>query len=283
MEIVRDLREIRSKLLGRRRAGTSRLRGFVPTMGYLHRGHESLIERAREYNAEVCVSLFVNPTQFNQASDFENYPRETERDLEILERYQVEYVLIPHQDTIYGEGFQTYIEPGDLGTRLEGTHRPGHFRGVLTVVNILFQLVDPDLAVFGEKDFQQLRLIEQMVTDLKIPIEIIRAPLIREDDGLALSSRNVRLSAAGRSRALSISKGLQIARTKALAGERSSRKLVEVATAAIRSHPELEIEYLEIADEQRLQPVEQLSDEPARMLAAVWSDGVRLIDNIALY
>lgn len=222
--------KLRQTLKAFRGAGESI--AFVPTMGFLHEGHLSLVRTARRYASRVVVSIFVNPAQLNDPADFEKYPIDLVRDEQLLVSEGVDVLFIPTTETIYGSKklsadseYQSWVSVDRLTQPLEGAHRPGHFRGVTTVVSVLFNLVQPDVAVFGEKDFRQLRVIEQMVLDLKFPIKIVRGELVREPDGLAMSSRNVRLSPAARSAALSISRGLmraqQLFKEGELVGERA--------------------------------------------------------------
>ncbi len=253
----------------------------MPSMGSLHQGHLSLLELAKQSCTKQVVSIFVNPLQFNSPDDFEKYPRRLESDLELLAQAKASLVFTPPAEELYSERHQIRIEPGVLGQKHEGEFRPGHFSGVLTVVSLLLNLVEPDMAVFGEKDFQQLRLIEQLVQDLKFPVRIVRAPTIREADGLAMSSRNTRLSAKGREIAKAISRGLFAAKKSFDAGERQSAKLLEEVEKVWKEQPGLRIEYLRLVEENNLEPL-PIIDRPARILTAAYVEEVRLIDNIAL-
>ncbi|MCO6431136.1 MAG: pantoate--beta-alanine ligase [Deltaproteobacteria bacterium] len=254
---------------------------LVPTMGYLHEGHLSLARLAAASSDVVIVSIFVNPTQFNNPADLATYPRDLKRDLDLLEKEDFKIVFAPHEDELYAEGFQSWVNVARLTETLEGAHRPGHFQGVATVVSMLFNAVAPDAAVFGEKDFQQLRVIEQLVKDLKFPVEIIRAPIVREDDGLALSSRNVRLSPEERSSALLISKGLFEARALFQKGERNGSKLTAVVHSQLSQSPLIAPEYVELVREDDLTPIAQAAPG-ARILLAATVGKVRLIDNLSL-
>ena len=254
---------------------------FVPTMGYLHEGHVSLVHLARKFADKVVVSIFVNPSQFNKSEDLEKYPRDLPRDLALLRAAETDGVFIPTPEMIYGAGYQSWVNLTELTKPLEGTFRPGHFQGVTTVVSILFNIVQPDFAVFGEKDFQQLRVIERMVEDLKFPIQIVRGPLIRDPDGLAMSSRNVRLGPEARGRALGISRGLRKAQAAFKKGEAKSSVLESIAQNELND-PAIKIEYITVADEATLSAVEIVSG-PARILVALEVGGVRLIDNSAIY
>jgi pantoate--beta-alanine ligase len=255
--------------------------GFVPTMGYLHEGHISLVELAKRHSDRYVVSIFVNPTQFNDPRDLEKYPRDLPRDLDMLRKAGTHGVFFPTPESMYAPGHESWVELSDLPLDHEGAHRPGHFRGVTTVVSMLFNLVQPDIAVFGEKDFQQLRIIERMVDDLKFPVDIIRGPLVRESDGLAMSSRNVRLQGEARTRALHISKGLFAAQSAFAQGERVAAALREIVLKALTGVPELTVEYVEVVEETKLTRVEQASPT-SRVIVAAMVSGVRLIDNISL-
>ncbi len=267
MKVYKTIKEVKSY-----RANLKDL-AFVPTMGALHTGHLSLIELAKE--KPVAVSIFVNPLQFNDKSDFEKYPRDVERDLKKLQG--VDFVFVPEPEEILGERL-TKVSVADISTKLEGKFRPGHFDGVSTIVATLFNIIEPTDVWFGEKDFQQVVLIEQMVRDLKFNINIHRAPIVREASGLALSSRNERLSDNGKSEAASISKGLFKMREAALKGEKNIEKLKQI----YRDLCTLEIEYIEVVDELTLDPITSVASK-SRALTAVWCDGVRLIDNVSLY
>jgi pantoate--beta-alanine ligase len=256
--------------------------GFVPTMGYLHEGHLSLVDLAARRSDKVLVSIFVNPTQFNDPKDLEAYPVDLERDISLLEERGVSAVFIPTKEMIYGKRHQSAVSVSSLTALWEGADRPGHFEGVTTIVSILFHLVKPACAVFGEKDFQQLRVIEQMVEDLHFDLEIIRGPLVRESDGLAMSSRNVRLSESERQKALEISRGLRRALATYQNGEKEAGKLLGVVRAGLENLVDVKIAYLAIVSEDTLKPVEFVEDEATRMLAAAQVGKIRLIDNIAL-
>lgn len=253
---------------------------FVPTMGFLHEGHLSLLRLAKENSDKVICSIFVNPTQFNQQSDLNAYPQDREGDLRLLKEIGVDLVYTPTKESLYGKTFSTWVEVKGLSENFEGADRAGHFRGVTTVVSILFQIVRPDVAIFGEKDFQQLRIIEQMVADLHMPIEIMRAPLVREEDGLALSSRNVRLSTTARSKALLLSQSLHSARKLYQDGERDPKKLKAHITNDLK---DLRVRYVSIVDERTLQDVAHFDNaKHQRVLLAADVDGVRLLDNMPL-
>lgn len=257
--------------------------GFVPTMGYLHEGHLSLAREIRKHCDVVVASLFVNPLQFNETSDYEKYPIDHERDFDLLKREGIDIAFVPAVTDIYQENSQTRVLVTELSKPLEGKFRPGHFEGVTTVVAALFNLVRPDVAIFGEKDLQQLRVIEQMVRDLHFPIKIIRGAIVREVDGLAMSSRNVRLSAEARSKALLLSRSLKHARELVQAGESSAVKVIEEIEKLYKDQDSVKLEYFSVADEDTLDEVtELLPGRPYRALVAASIDGVRLIDNSSL-
>jgi pantoate--beta-alanine ligase len=255
--------------------------GLVPTMGALHDGHLALIELARDRADDVVVSIFVNPLQFERDDDFDRYPRPIDDDVAACAAAGVAAVYAPTAASMYPEGFQTHVEPGALADGMEGAMRPGHFRGVTTVVAKLFGATHPHLAVFGEKDFQQLAVIRRMVDDLDMGIEIVAAPIVREPDGLALSSRNRRLPPADRAAAVSIPRGLEAAASAVAAGERDVAVIESTARAVVAAEPRARVEYVTVFDAQTLHPIDVL-DRPARIATAVWFDDIRLIDNLPL-
>ncbi len=280
MKIVHTIADLRRELAFFRDARESI--GFVCTMGALHQGHQSLIKTARMNAKRVVASIFVNPLQFSDKKDFEKYTNVLGRDAALLESVGTALLFAPSSVTeMYGDGFQSAVEVGDLSKPFEGVDRPGHFRGVSTVVAMLLNLVQPEFAVFGEKDFQQLRVVEQVVADLKIPVRIMRGPTIREEGGLAMSSRNSRLSAQGLERARAISRGLFIARDAFAGGNREGSFLRSLVIEALRLEPGIEISYVALVDERTLKELD-VAAAPCRMLAAATIEGVRLIDNIAL-
>ena len=247
---------------------------FVPTMGALHAGHQSLISKARELCDEVVVSVFVNPLQFEDKDDLAKYPRTPERDAELAEEAGATILWTPEYETIYPNEI-TKLSAGELGTKFEGVHRPGHFDGVLTVVNRLFELVQPRYAIFGEKDFQQLFLITKMAAELHPDIEIVPAPTIREISGLAMSSRNVRLSTQARTAADVIAQVLR------KASENEDTSIARTALEEISREPLFTLDYAEIIDEETFELASE-ETEKRRALIAGWIDGVRLIDNMAM-
>jgi len=266
----------------RARANLEGSLGFVPTMGYLHDGHLSLVDASRRENAFTAVSIFVNPTQFNNAQDLNAYPRDEEHDLHLLQNSGVDLVLLPSADEMYPPGFQTYVTVEAISQGLEGAHRPGHFVGVATVVTKLFNIVQPHRAYFGQKDAQQVAVIRQMVRDLNQPLEVVVCPTLRDVDGLALSSRNVRLSPEDRAAAGVLHRALSSARMFYLAGERHPEVLRGVLQTTLHSESRAQVEYISIADAATLEELSQPSERPLLLSLAVVFGGVRLIDNMIL-
>lgn len=253
--------------------------GFIPTMGAIHEGHLSLIRRSINENQFTVVSIFVNPTQFNEEQDFNLYPRNLETDLEIMSSLPIDLVFAPGVSEIYPEQDTRVFDFGELDKTMEGAHRPGHFNGVAQVVSNLFEIIRPDRAYFGEKDFQQLAIVKALVKQLGNPVKIIACPIIREEDGLAMSSRNKRLTPAQRTAARSISKALF--RAQKLAGTMSVNKLQEKIIRQLNRHPLIEVEYFKIVDKENLQQVSEWSDTDTIIgCIAVQIGEVRLIDNI---
>jgi len=253
--------------------------GFVPTMGYLHDGHVSLVRSAREHADMVVVSIFVNPTQFNSAEDFDNYPRDEKTDEALLEEEGVDVLFIPSADEVYPSGACTRVSVSRLTDNLCGAFRPGHFEGVTTVVASLFHMVQPDVAVFGRKDFQQLEVVRRMTRDLHFPVRIIAGQTLRESDGLAMSSRNARLSPSEREQAPAIYRGLAAAASAFAAGERTPQALTQTARAHLGDA--FRVEYLEVVDPDAIAPA-SAADERSVMAIAAWLGPVRLIDNVVL-
>lgn len=276
MKVVHSIEACRAE-----RAQLAEPLGLVPTMGALHEGHLSLARRAREECAAVAMSIFVNPTQFGPQEDFARYPRPIERDLELARDAGVDLVFHPAPETMYPPGFATWVEVGGPARRWEGEHRPGHFRGVATVVAKLLTIIGPQRAYFGEKDYQQLQVVRRLVADLNLPVEIVGCPIVREPDGLALSSRNVYLTPEARPRAAALYRALEAGRQAAADGERDAAAVRETIEAVLRATPGLEIDYVALVDPLTLEPVERL-DAPARALIAARLGSVRLIDNIAI-
>ncbi len=254
---------------------------FVPTMGALHEGHLSLIAIARRHAPRVVASIFVNPSQFAPHEDFESYPRHPERDAALLARAGCDLLFLPARETIYPEAFGTWIEPRGAALGLESEVRPHFFRGVATVVARLFQMVRPDFAIFGEKDAQQLAVVRQLVRDLLLPVEILGGPIVREADGLAMSSRNAYLSADERRRAVRLSRALARARLLFDRGERQSATLCEAVALELAADPEIVLHYVEVVDPDSFAPVAQVGDRAVVALAAKIGT-TRLIDNVRL-
>ena len=255
--------------------------GFVPTMGYLHDGHLELVRRARAENITVVASIFVNPSQFGAQEDFTSYPRDTERDLAMLEEENVRLVFMPTVEEMYPQGFSTWVEVEKITERLEGESRPGHFRGVATVVAKLFNIVQPDSAYFGQKDAQQLAVICRMVSDLGLNLDIVAVPTVREPDGLAMSSRNIFLTAEERKAALVLWKALCLARGHWEKGQRDVTSLRQEMASLIEHEPFANIDYISIADPETLEEVDVI-DRHALVSLAVRIGGTRLIDNTIL-
>ncbi|BDG60514.1 pantothenate synthetase [Caldinitratiruptor microaerophilus] len=255
--------------------------GFVPTMGYLHEGHMALVERARANCDVVTVSIFVNPLQFGPQEDYARYPRDLDRDLAMLREARVDAVFAPSVAEMYPEEPLVFVEPTRLSDHLCGASRPGHFRGVATVVLKLFNIVQPDVAYFGEKDAQQLAIIRRMVRDLNVPVEIVGVPTVRAADGLALSSRNAYLGPEERAAAPVLYRALQLARDRILAGERDPGRVKAAMRECIAAEPQVRIDYVEIVDAGSLQPVERIE---GRVLVAVaaFAGPSRLIDNVTV-
>jgi pantoate--beta-alanine ligase len=252
--------------------------GFVPTMGYLHKGHLSLVEAARKENDVVVVSIFVNPTQFGPNEDYNRYPRDLERDLRLLEPIGVDYVFNPSVEEMYPAMYSTYVEEVELSKYLCGASRPGHFRGVCTVVTKLFNIVKPTKAYFGQKDAQQFRVLKRMVRDLNMDVEMIEMPIVREEDGLAMSSRNVYLNPEERKEATRLYKSLLKAKELIESGERDVQK-IKSEMLKILDHPLLKVDYVEVVDEETLRPVEKI-ERKVIVALAVFVGKARLIDNM---
>ena len=257
--------------------------GLVPTMGYLHEGHLSLVRRSVRECDHTVVSIFVNPTQFGPNEDFERYPRDEARDLELLAGAGVDAVFMPAVEEMYPPGFDDWIEVrGPVAERLEGEHRPGHFRGVTTIVAQLFRIVLPTRAYFGQKDAQQLRVIRRMTADLVLPVEVIGLPTVREPDGLAMSSRNVYLSPEDRRAALVLSRALRYAEDRVRAGDVDAAAIKRNVESMIRAEPAVALEYVSISDESTLEELIGVIYRPALLLLAARVGPTRLIDNAVL-
>lgn len=274
VESIADLRDIR-------RADPALTWGFVPTMGFLHDGHISLVGQSVRENDRTAVSIFVNPAQFNDPGDLAAYPRDIERDLALLRKAGADLVWTPEPETVYPPDFQTHVDVGELSRPLEGAARPGHFRGVATVVAKLFNAVQPDRAYFGQKDAQQAAVIRRMVIDLNVPVEIIVAPTVREPDGLAMSSRNSRLPADARQAATCLYRALSAAQVLWNRGERRGDILRAEMRRVIAAEPLARIDYVSVADPETLVELEAARGA-ALFSLAVFVGGVRLIDNVRL-
>lgn len=272
---VAEMKHISKQLLS-----SGKTIGFVPTMGYLHEGHLSLVKRARAENDVVVVSIFVNPTQFGPNEDFKEYPRDLERDLRLLEPLGVDYVFYPSVDEMYPPQYSVFVEEILLSRFLCGARRPGHFRGVCTIVAKLFNIVKPTRAYFGQKDAQQFRILKRMVENLNMDVEMIEMPIVREPDGLALSSRNVYLSPEEREVATKLYASLKRAEELYNSGERDASRIKE-AMIEVLSHPLIRVDYVEIVDETTLEPVLRIEGKVVVAVAA-FVGKARLIDNIIL-
>ncbi|MGH9860291.1 MAG: pantoate--beta-alanine ligase [Candidatus Acidiferrales bacterium] len=258
-----------------------RIVGLVPTMGALHEGHLSLVRAAQRECSPVVVSIFVNPAQFGAGEDLAKYPRPIEQDRALLEELSVDCLFAPTAAEIYPDGFRTQVEVGGLGERFEGRVRPGHFRGVATVVLKLFEIVQPNFAYFGRKDAQQARIVRQMARDLNLDTEIVVCPIVREADGLAMSSRNAYLAPEDRRRATVLHRALDAARTEILGGERDAARLLGRMREVLKSEPAATPDYVEIVDADTFEPVTLLRRE-CLALMAVRLGGVRLLDNMRI-
>jgi len=276
VDVIASLSAMQSRCLNERQVGRSI--AFVPTMGFLHDGHASLLREGRRRGDVLALSIFVNPAQFGPNEDLDRYPRDLERDLEIARSAGVDLVWTPTPEQIYPPGYATYVNVEGLTDVLCGATRPGHFRGVTTVVCKLFNVVKPTVAPFGEKDFQQLAVIRRMTTDLNLPVEIVGLPIVREADGLAMSSRNVYLSAEERRQALALSKGLALARQMAVGGECDGVAIVAAVRALIEAGPDARIDYVQICHRETLREQSRV-DADSVLLLAVSVGRTRLIDN----
>jgi pantoate--beta-alanine ligase len=271
---VAEMRHLRTQMAGSV--------GLVPTMGYLHEGHLSLVRRARAENEHLVVTIFVNPTQFGPQEDYQRYPRDPERDLRLLEQEGTDAVFMPGVEEMYPPGFDAWVEVGEsLTGRLEGASRPGHFRGVTTVVAKLFEIVQAQRAYFGQKDGQQLAVIRKMVADLNMGVEIVAVPTVREPDGLAMSSRNTYLSPAERRAATVLWRSLCRARELFDGGERRAEVIREGMRAVLASEPLTSVEYVSVADAETLAELETI-ERAALVSLAVRIGGTRLIDNVTV-
>lgn len=276
MEIIRTAQEMQAWSFARRKAGKTV--AFVPTMGALHEGHMSLLREGR-HRADILVcSVFVNPAQFGPGEDLSRYPRDIENDLKKIKELKADAVFLPGDDAIYPKGYQTYVTVDEVTRHLCGLSRPGHFRGVATIVLKLFNIVTPDVAIFGEKDFQQLVVIKRMVKDLNLPVEIVGMPIVRETDGLAMSSRNRYLSAEERNAALSLSQSLTKAELLVQKGERDPKKIIKTVRDALYAAKTVHVDYVELCDPDTLESMKTFRP-PALLAIAAFVGPTRLIDN----
>jgi pantoate--beta-alanine ligase len=276
--LISSVSDVRKHLDPIRRGG--RRIGLVPTMGALHAGHAANIERARSECDFVVVSIFVNPLQFGPSEDYQRYPRPLEKDMALCAEHGTDLVFAPTATDMYAEPQLAFVEVTKLDKHLCGSFRPGHFRGVATVVLKLFNIVQPDAAYFGEKDYQQLSIIRRLVLDFNLNLEIVPVTTVRESDGLALSSRNTYLQATERAAAPLLYRALMLAKKKIEAGEADSEKVKAAAAQMLATDPQIRVEYFEIVDPDEVQPVKTISG-PVRIAAAIWIGNTRLIDNIA--
>ena len=276
MRIVESIKDVRATVKEWKAKGLKV--GFVPTMGYLHEGHESLIRKASEENDRVVVSIFVNPIQFGPKEDLSTYPRDLDRDSKVCKSAGADIIFHPENEEMYFKDFSTFVDMNGLTDGLCGKSRPTHFRGVCTVVTKLFNIVAPDRAYFGEKDAQQLAVIKRMVRDLNIDVEIIGCPIVREKDGLAKSSRNTYLSVEERNAATILNKSLTLAKEKIQAGERDSEIIIKLIEEVINSEKLARIDYIEVVDSLSMEKVERI-EKSVLVAIAVFIGKTRLIDN----
>lgn len=276
MEIIHETGVMQQRCLAIRASGKSI--SFVPTMGYLHEGHLSLLRKGRKRGDVLVLSIFVNPAQFGPNEDLDSYPKDLQSDLELARSVGVDLIWAPLPHQVYPEGYATYVDVEGLTETLCGASRPGHFRGVTTVVCKLFNVVQPNKAFFGQKDFQQLAVIRRMVTDLNMPVEIVGLPIVREEDGLAMSSRNVYLSTDQRQQAVVLSRSIARARQMVFDGESDCRKILTDLRQLIEEQPDARVDYLHICHQATLQDQERV-DSDSVLLLAVFIGTTRLIDN----
>ncbi len=273
VETIADMKRLRLRL--------TEPVGFVPTMGYLHEGHLALVRQAKIENSSVVVSIFVNPTQFGPQEDFKHYPRDTQRDLAMLEKGKTDIVFMPSVTEMYPTQFNSWVAVDKVTERLEGASRPGHFRGVATVVAKLFNIVEPTRAYFGQKDAQQVRTIKKMVADLNMNLEVVTVPTVREPDGLAMSSRNIYLNPKERQAAVVLYQSLGLAQKLWSQGEKDAERIRQEMRALIKKQPLADIDYVSIADTETLDELDTVSP-PALVSLAVRIGKTRLIDNVLL-
>ncbi len=280
MEIINRSQRMRS--VSRKMRRDDKSIGIVPTMGALHEGHLSLVREARRMCDTVVISIFVNPKQFGPGEDFQKYPRDLTKDTGLLGDYNVDYIFAPPPEEMYPKGFSTFVEVTNLSEHLEGAARPGHFRGVATVLNILFNIVRPDFAFFGQKDAQQTLVVRRLVRDLAISTEIVVLPTVREQSGLAFSSRNAYLAEEDRRAAPVLYRALAHAESAYAEGERSAKRLAEIVRADIEREPRAQVDYVSVNDADTLEKLDRLEDRAVLVSLAVRFGKTRLIDNIIL-
>ncbi|MBC8031591.1 MAG: pantoate--beta-alanine ligase [Pyrinomonadaceae bacterium] len=281
MEII-NRRQRMSSVARKIRRDQDRSIGLVPTMGALHEGHLSLVREARRMCDVVVVSVFVNPTQFGPSEDFEHYPRDLTKDTALLTDYNVDYIFAPPMEEMYPKDFSTYVNVGGLSKLLEGETRPGHFRGVATVISILLNTVRPDFAFFGQKDAQQAVIIKRLVRDLAFDTEIVVLPTVREDSGLAISSRNLYLDAEEQESASVIHRALKQAKEAYKKGEHHAGKLANIVRTTIETEPRVRLDYVSIVDAETLDKLDKLDERPILIAVAAYVGKTRLIDNIVV-
>ena len=281
MEII-NRRQRMSSVARKIRRDQDRTIGLVPTMGALHEGHLSLVREARRMCDVVVVSVFVNPTQFGPGEDFERYPRDLTKDTALLTDYNVDFIFAPPVEEIYPRGFATYVNVEGLSDQLEGAARPGHFRGVATVVTVLLNVVRPDFAFFGQKDAQQAVIIRRLVRDLAFDTEIIVLPTVREDSGLAMSSRNLYLKPEEQQAAGVIHRALRKAKETYKSGERNGARLAELIRTTIESEPSARVDYVSVTDAETLEKIDRIDERPVLIAVAAYVGKTRLIDNTTL-
>jgi len=281
MEII-NRRQRMSSVARKIRREQDKTVGLVPTMGALHEGHLSLVREARRMCDVVVVSVFVNPTQFGPGEDFEHYPRDLTKDTALLTDYNVDYIFAPPVEEIYPKGFATYVTVEGLSEQLEGASRPGHFRGVSTVVTVLLNTIRPDFAFFGQKDAQQALVIRRLVKDLAFDTEIVILPIVREDSGLAISSRNLYLTPDEQRSATIIHKALKQAKQAFKDGERNANRLIDLIRTTVESEPRARLDYVAITDAETLEKLDRVDDRPTLVALAAYVGKTRLIDNMIL-
>jgi pantoate--beta-alanine ligase len=281
MEII-NRRQRMSSVARKVRREQDKTIGLVPTMGALHEGHLSLVREARRMCDVVVVSVFVNPTQFGPGEDYQRYPRDLTKDAARLTDYNVDYIFAPTPEEIYPKNFSTYINVSGLSDELEGKSRPGHFRGVATVVTILLNIVHPDFAFFGQKDAQQTLVVRRLVRDLALETEIVVLPTVREESGLALSSRNAYLKDEERRAASVLYRALKLAKEAYKSGERNAIRLIEIIRAAVEAEPLAHLDYIGITDADTMERLDKLDDRTVLIALAVYIGKTRLIDNLVL-